>query len=47
VNPGTLFSNCTTQIFTENTCCQGSEDPGCSGSVAGPHPNCCDTCTAC
>lgn len=47
VNPGTLFSNCTTQILTENTCCQGSEDPGCAGTVAGPHPNCCDTCSAC
>lgn len=49
-NPGTLggqFSNCTTQIFSENTCCQGSSAAACAGTVAGPHPDCCETCSAC
>ncbi|MDX6449258.1 MAG: hypothetical protein QOD08_1721 [Gaiellaceae bacterium] len=46
-NPGGLFGNCTSQIFTESSCCQGSDAAGCAGTVAGPHPNCCDTCLAC
>jgi hypothetical protein len=46
VNPGTLFSNCTTTLATDTTCCQGSTASTCPGIVQN-HPNCCDTCTAC
>jgi hypothetical protein len=46
VNPGTLFGNCTTQVFTASTCCQSSASSQCPPVVQNA-PNCCDTCSAC
>ena len=42
VMPNQVYSNCDTNIQTENTCCQGSNASGCPN-----YPSCCDSCTAC